>query len=170
MTTPFGLGYRRLLAALRRSPRMPGQSDPEQPITSGCFPHLSGPVGIGATNKSGCVKATIPRTSILHRRTLIAAHVSTRRKTFACNNSCLINGLMRFRTRTENPRFGGSILQFHPWPPFKSILQIKKLHQSAWTLCLIFAPVSNISVLCSLDQYGSRGAAGTVVLRPGAVS
>jgi hypothetical protein len=50
-----------------------------------------------------------------------------------------------------------SVVQFHPWPPFKSIFQIKKLHQSAWTLCLILAPVSNISVRCSLDQYGSRG-------------
>jgi hypothetical protein len=28
---------------------------------------------------------------------------------FACYNSCLINGLMCFRTRTENLRVGGSI-------------------------------------------------------------
>jgi hypothetical protein len=40
------------------------------------------------------------------------------------------------------------------------------LHASAWTLCLILAPVSNISVRCSPDQYGSHSAAGIVVLRP----
>jgi hypothetical protein len=34
---------------------------------------------------------------------------------FACYNFCLINGLMRFRTRTENPRVGGSI------PPLATI-------------------------------------------------
>ena len=34
----------------------------------------------------------------------------------------------------------------------KSIFQIKSLHRSARTLCLILALVSNISVRCSLDH------------------
>jgi len=39
---------------------------------------------------------------------------------------------------------------FRPWPPFRSIFQIRKLRQGAWTLCPILAPMSNISVRCSL--------------------
>src|SRR5450755_3424750 len=65
-----------------------------------------------------------------------------------------ISHLNRFEAGTENPRVGGSI---PPLAIFKSIFQIKKLHQSAWTFCLILSPVSNISVRCSLDQYDSRG-------------
>jgi hypothetical protein len=65
-----------------------------------------------------------------------------------------MNGLERCGTWTENPRVGGSI---PPLATTKSIFQIKKLHYSARTLCLLLALVSNISVRCSLDQYGSRG-------------
>ena len=63
-----------------------------------------------------------------------------------------------------------SVVQFHPWPPFKSIFQIKKLNQGAWALSPIFALVSNILVRCSLDLFGPRNMAATVVLRPEAAT
>jgi len=37
-----------------------------------------------------------------------------------------------------------------PWPPFRSRFQTRKLRQGAWTLCPTLAPMSNISVRCSL--------------------
>jgi hypothetical protein len=51
----------------------------------------------------------------------------------------------------------------HPIPPLATI-QINISNQEVASeridFCLILAPVSNISVRCSLDQYGSGGAAG----------
>jgi hypothetical protein len=71
-----------------------------------------------------------------------------------------ISNIARFWRRTENPRVGG--FNSTPWPPFKSIIEIKKLHRGARNLRPILALVSNISVRCSLDQYGSH-AAGPVM-------
>ena len=45
---------------------------------------------------------------------------------FACYNFCLINGLVRFQPRTENPRVGGSI------PPLAILNEILTLARGLW--------------------------------------